>query len=97
MLQSHYYVLPPSGAAAPADKVIVRKMWNGREMAASKRYGPTHMLPPRVALRAGKAARGEGKGRESWRALVRHADTQEAEAKTEANKKATLSQLKSPL
>jgi hypothetical protein len=97
MLQSHYYLLPPSGAAAPAGKVIVRKMWNGKEMAASKANGPTHTLPPRAVLRAGKAARGGGTGGESWRALVRHADTQEAEAKTKATTKVTLSQLKCPL
>ena len=91
MLQSHYYLLPPSGAAAPAGKVIVRKMWNGKEMAASKANGPRHTLPPRAVLRAGKAARGGGNGGESWRALVRHADTQEAEAKAKAKTKATLS------
>jgi hypothetical protein len=74
-------------------------MWNGKEMAASKANGPRqskangprHTLPPRAVLRAGKAARGGGNGGESWRALVRHADTQEAEAKTKAKTKATLS------
>lgn len=92
MLQSHYTLLPPSplGAAAPAGEVIVKKVWNGKEMTASK--VPTHTFPQRVAVRAGKAAREGGNGGKSWRALVRYADTKEVEAKAEAKGQASNSQ-----